>query len=63
MITWVTVWVLTVVHVNSNRATSYQLEYKTQQTCIAESKKHMSKANRFGKVICSPKQIPMVVPK
>ena len=56
MITWVTVWVLTVVG-SGTHATTYQLEYRTQQTCLTEMKKHIQ--NSY-KPRCDFKQIPMV---
>ena len=48
MITWVTVWVLTVshnqvgtgLHQSYGSGYSYQLQYKDQATCLKEAKKH-----------------------
>lgn len=46
MLTWITVWMLTVSYVNFNDnmnagvAYSYQLQYKDQKTCLAEAAKH-----------------------
>lgn len=52
MITWLTVWVLTV----SWGGGSYQLQYATQNTCLQQAKKH-----GFGKnTRCDFQQIPVV---
>jgi len=41
MITWVTVWVLTVhTALNSRSNSTYQLSYATQRTCLSQAKKH-----------------------
>lgn len=48
MLTWITVWVLTVTHNESNTLAhagygvgySYQLQYKDKATCLRESEKH-----------------------
>lgn len=56
MITWVTVWVLTVQYnPYSDNNVSYQLTYRTKQTCLIEAKKHKGEAR------CDFQQIPMVI--
>lgn len=48
MLTWITVWMLTVSYVNVSdshssaygAAYTYQLQYKDQKTCLAEAAKH-----------------------
>lgn len=50
MITWLTVWMLTVTHTQYDTGSSaygvgysYQLQYKDQATCLEEAKKHRSR--------------------
>lgn len=48
MLTWLTIWVLTVTHTQYDSSSSssygvgyaYQLQYKDQATCLREAKKH-----------------------
>lgn len=60
MITWVTVWVLTVTYVNisghSGGATSYQLQYATQNICEKQRENHKSDYKRTR---CDFAQIPV----
>lgn len=62
MITWVTVWVLTVVfdETGSNgyvRRDSYQLQYATQAICEKQRKNHV----QYGKTTrCDFQQVPVV---
>lgn len=56
MITWVTVWVLTV---SQYKGDGYQLTYATQKACIHQMKKH--KKERYFDVRCDFQQIPVVV--
>lgn len=60
MITWVTVWILTVSRVDSNSAYSYQLSYATQALCEKNRSKHVGeyKASR-----CDFQQIPIYTQK
>ena len=64
MITWVTVWVLTVVYadagVHTSKATTYQLTYATQEACVKQIKKHNSS---FRSSRCDFQQIPVVINK
>ena len=56
MITWVTVWVLTVSNFGGGSAKyAYQLQYATQATCEKQRKSHDSSAR------CDFQQIPVVV--
>ena len=58
MITWVTVWVLTVYVDNySNKADSYQLTYATQSVCEKQIARH-KKQDRNAR--CDFQQIPVV---
>lgn len=61
MLTWITVWVLTVTYVNldghsGGGATSYQLEYASQSICEKQRLNHVGshKASR-----CDFKQVPV----
>ena len=56
MITWVTVWVLTVYHHDGNN--SYQLTYSSQKTCLIEKDKHSKRA--WVNARCDFQQVPMV---
>ncbi len=58
MITWVTVWVLTVYVDNySQKADSYQLTYEKQEICLKQLKKHKNKPYTAR---CDFQQIPVV---
>lgn len=63
MITWVTVWVLTMVNDNyfsgAARRDSYQLTYRTQETCLEQGEKIKRTDNRYT-YRCDFQQIPMV---
>ena len=60
MITWITVWVLTVSRVDSQSAYSHQLQYMTQETCEKQRQYHKGnlKASR-----CDFQQVPIVINK
>lgn len=59
MITWVTVWVLTVQYSSfSNNNTAYQLTYSSQKVCEQQIVKHTK--NHSSKARCDFQQIPMV---
>lgn len=58
MITWVTVWVLTVHGDMSSKNTSYQLTYAKQNTCLSQLAKHKKSAYIAR---CDFQQIPVVV--
>ena len=64
MITWVTVWILTVVidsnYMYKSRATTYQLSYSSQSVCERQRKNHqgMDRTTR-----CNFQQIPVVINK
>ncbi len=64
MITWVTVWVLTMVANDTGtayvRRDSYQLTYATQKTCIKQGER-IRKANSIYTYRCDFQQIPVVV--
>ena len=57
MITWVTVWVLTVYSTRQQDSVNYQLTYATQVTCLKELDKH--KEVRRMEARCDFQQIPM----
>ena len=62
MITWVTVWILTVQHindfgVNGKNSHTYQLQYATQKICERQRKNHESGHNITS---CDFQQIPLV---
>lgn len=72
MITWVTVWVLTVGYFdreyNKGGSATYQLQFAKQETCLKEAKKHMmankDRYNNGYSVIaftrCDFQQVPVV---
>ena len=58
MITWVTVWVLTVIVAPTNQSsTTYQLSYGTQAACLKKADEH----KKIGQSRCDFQQIPVVV--
>lgn len=59
MITWVTVWVLTVYtdRGNTGGQASYQLKYASQTTCLIQKEKHIDGILRAR---CDFQQIPVV---
>ena len=58
MITWVTVWVLTVhTPVGNYGSYSYQLSYASQKTCEEQRKKYK---DDFRVARCDFQQVPMV---
>lgn len=64
MITWVTVWVLTMVADNTGsnsyvRRDTYQLTYATQKTCIKQGER-IKKTNHIYTYRCDFQQVPMV---
>lgn len=63
MITWVTVWVLTVVSCQGCNGSTfqYQLNYATQETCLRQKKNHsVAVVSRGGFARCDFQQIPVV---
>ena len=62
MITWVTVWVLTVYTTQYQQDRTYQLTYKTQELCIKQKSNHIS-GNSTMSARCDFQQIPVVVNK
>ena len=60
MITWVTVWVLTVQYIDNNASHSYQLKYQSQSQCVKAIERNKDGKGRFGKASCDFQQIPMV---
>ncbi len=58
MVTWVTVWVLTVYVDNySKRADSYQLNYAKKEVCLEQIRKHKKKPYTAR---CDFQQIPLI---
>lgn len=64
MITWVTVWVLTVGYwdsdYNKGGPSSYQLQYATQKACEKQRANHKAKYDSHGFTRCDFQQIPVV---
>lgn len=65
MITWLTVWVLTVElvndrGVNGKNSHSYQLTYATQSVCEKQRERHAGHAYESR---CDFQQVPVVTPK
>lgn len=60
MITWVTVWVLTVASSDTYRSDtySYQLTYATQKLCLEQAGKSIG----YKRVTCNFQQVPIYVP-
>lgn len=58
MITWVTVWVLTVYTPYGNGKYLYQLQYATQKTCEIQRKNHLRERVSAR---CDFQQVPIVV--
>lgn len=60
MITWITVWVLTVIiDIDTSeraRATSYQLTYATKEICEKQRKNHIHSNSRTK---CNFQQVPI----
>lgn len=62
MITWITVWVLTVQYSYfNNNNTSYQLTYATQQLCEKQISNHTKKHSSEAR--CDFEQVPIYTPK
>ncbi|QHJ83913.1 MAG: hypothetical protein [Caudoviricetes sp.] len=61
MITFVTVWVLTVTRTDfmNTAPTTYQLQYATQKICLEQAEKF----TRYRSVTCNFQQAPIYVPK
>lgn len=57
MITWVTVWVLTVTNRMDSANTNYQLQYASQQICKEQIKNHVGNGKTAR---CDFQQIPVV---
>lgn len=64
MITWVTVWVLTVGYwegsTHNGGPSTYQLQYATQKTCEVQRRNHADRASYKGFTRCDFQQIPVV---
>lgn len=65
MITWVTVWVLTMVANDTGTASyvrrdTYQLTYATQKTCIKQGER-IKKTSSIYTYRCDFQQVPLVV--
>lgn len=60
MITWVTVWVLTVTRTDfmNTAPTTYQLTYATQKLCLEQADKLI----RYRSVTCNFQQVPVYIP-
>lgn len=58
MITWVTVWVLTVYDAQYHKAVNYQLTYATREICIKQKKFHETSTRV---VRCDFQQVPVVL--
>ena len=56
MITWVTVWVLTVSYSYSGGASHYKLTYATQEICEKQRKQH---ENQYKASRCDFQQVPV----
>lgn len=64
MITWVTVWVLTMVADDTGpnsyvRRDTYQLTYATQKTCIKQGER-IKKTNHIYTYRCDFQQVPLI---
>ena len=60
MITWVTVWVLTVQYSSyNNNNTSYQLTYGSQKLCQQQIAKHTKRMSAEAR--CDFQQVPVAV--
>lgn len=58
MITWVTVWVLTITYITGNmdESATYQLHYATQNICEKQRKNHQGSYKRTR---CDFQQVPV----
>ena len=65
MITWVTVWVLTIGFwedgYQKGGPSAYQLQYATQDICEKQKKNHVNRSEYKGFMRCDFQQIPVVV--
>ena len=63
MITWVTVWVLTVFtgsgYYGYQRPSNFQLQYATQETCIKQKEAHINRGVSSAR--CDFQQIPVAL--
>lgn len=58
MVTWVTVWILTVASLDGHAGkNAYQLQYATKDICEKQKNHHK---NQHNKVRCDFQQIPLV---
>lgn len=61
MLTWVTVWVLTVFtgssHQGYYRPSNFQLQYATQETCIKQKEVHIKRGVSSAR--CDFQQVPI----
>lgn len=64
MITWVTVWVLTVGYwegsTHNGGPSTYQLQYGTKEICEKQKKNHAGISDYKGFMRCDFQQIPLV---
>ena len=62
MITWVTVWVLTVFtgssHQGHHRPSNFQLQYATQETCLKQKEAHVKRGVFSAR--CDFQQVPLI---
>ena len=62
MITWVTVWVLTVFtgssHQGYHRPSNFQLQYSTQSACLKQKQKHLERGVDSAR--CDFQQVPLI---
>lgn len=58
MITWLTVWVLTVYDAQYEKSVNYQLTYATRELCVKQKKFHETSTRV---VRCNFQQVPVYV--
>lgn len=58
MITWLTVWVLTVYDTQYQKSVNYQLTYATREICVKQKKFHETN-NKVAR--CDFQQVPIVL--
>lgn len=56
MITWITVWVLTVYDTQYQKSVNYQLTYATREICMKQKKFHETS---YKVVRCDFQQVPV----
>ena len=64
MITWVTVWILTVGYWESSSyaggPSTYQLQYATKEICEKQKKNHAKQSDYKGFTRCDFQQVPLI---